>query len=95
MSEYNENSVVTVIVRVLPKGDEYDLELPLYTTGGEIVEAMLSQNVVPRSQGGEEYEYQLVSKEYQREVLPSQTLWDLQIQSGNTLLLTPKLVAGA
>lgn len=91
----NETSVITVIIRLLPGGDELDVELPLYSTGKEIVEELLNADLVPRTDPqGNPYTYKLVSKDSSLEIVPEKTLFDLGVKDGNTLLLTPQLVAG-
>lgn len=91
----SETSVITVIIRLLPGGDELDVELPLFSTGKEIVEELLNADLVPRTDPqGNPYTYKLVSKDSSLEIVPEKTLFDLGVKDGNTLLLTPQLVAG-
>lgn len=88
--------VIKVIVRLLPSGDELDVELPLYSTGKEIVDELLNAGLgVERNDPqGNPYMYKLVLKDTGMEIVPEKTLYDLNVREGQTLLLTPKLVAG-
>lgn len=91
----SETSVITVIIRLLPRGDELDVELPLFSTGKEIVEELLNADLVPRTDPqGNPYTYKLIHKDSSLEIVQEKTLFDLGVKDGNTLLLTPQLVAG-
>ena len=93
--EYTETSVISLIVRLLPSGDELDVELPLYSTGKEIVNELLDAEVAPKfDPQGNPYIYKLISKATGKEIVPEKTLHSLTIREGDTLLLTPQLVAG-
>lgn len=95
MSNYNETTVISVIIRLMPGGDELDVELPLYSTGKEIIEELLNNGLVPTTDPqGNPYTYKLVSKETGQEVAQGQSLFNLGIKDGNTLLLMPNIVAG-
>lgn len=96
MPDYNETSVINVIIRLMPGGDELDVELPLFSTGKEIVEELLNSDLVPRNDPqGNPYTYKLVSKDSGMEIVPEKSLYSLGVKAGNTLLLMPELVAGA
>lgn len=92
----NQSDVISVIVRILPAGDELDVELPLYSTSKEIIEELLNAGLgIERSDSqGNPHIFQLISKENGRELLSDKTLYDCGVKPGQTLLLTPKLVAG-
>ncbi|GAB4416777.1 MAG: hypothetical protein OHK0039_26440 [Bacteroidia bacterium] len=95
MAEYNETSVINVIIRLMPGGDELDVELPLYSTGKEIIDELLNGDMVPRNDPqGNPYTYKLVSKDSGLEIVPEKSLFSLGVKKGNTLLLMPELVAG-
>ena len=95
MADYNETQVISVIIRLMPSGDELDVELPLYSTGREIIEELKNGNLVPPNDPqGNPYTYKLVSKESGMEVVPEKSLFNLGVQDGNTLLLMPTIVAG-
>ncbi|WP_157974522.1 EsaB/YukD family protein [Lewinella sp. IMCC34183] len=87
---------LNIVVRVMPGGEQLDVELPRFTTGLEILEGLLSENVAPRqTQQGEPLFYELISKTGNVRIEDHKTLHDLGIQSGETILLVPDLVAGA
>ncbi|MGB3799255.1 MAG: hypothetical protein WA952_05525, partial [Lewinella sp.] len=54
---------LNIVVRVMPGGEQLDVELPRFSTGQEILEGLLSENVAPRqTQQGEPLFYELISK---------------------------------
>ena len=86
---------INVIVRILPQGDELDVELPIFSTGKDILDELLAADLVPKADPqGNPYSYQLITKDRGSEVDYSKTLTDQGVRDGNTLLLAPKLVAG-
>jgi len=88
---------INVFIRLLPSGDDVELELPLYSTGGEIIEALLDDPDLnlPKIDGeGNPYVYRLFSKNKNIEIGTNKTLYDLNIKKEAILLLMPKLVAG-
>ena len=86
---------INLIVRILPGGDELDVELPPYTTVKEIIDELLNTSMVPRSDPqGNPYSYELALKGSQTKVMPEKTLNDIGVTNGATLLLMPRLVAG-
>lgn len=91
-----ETDVINVIVRILPSGDELDVELPLYSTGKEIINELLNADLGIEKQDpqGNPYIYQLIAKDTGREIMSEKSLNDTGVKEGQTLLLTPKLVAG-
>ena len=57
------NDVLNIVIRLMPSGDELDVELPKFSTGREITEELLSQDVAPRADPeGNPYIYELISK---------------------------------
>lgn len=87
---------ISITIRLVHSGDELEVELPLYSTGKEIVEELLKGDIIPKTDPeGNPYVYKLVAKRSGVEVIPEKNLGDLGIQAGDTLLLTPKLIAGA
>ncbi len=80
----------------MPNGDELDVELPVLSTGKEIVNELLDANVAPRSDGnGNPYIYELISKVSNVKVEDHKTLYDMSIRDGEIIYFVPKLVAGA
>ncbi len=86
---------INIIIRVMPNGDELDVELPVLSTGKEIVEELLGANVAPRADGnGNPYIYELISKASNVKVEDHKTLYDIGIRDGEIIYFVPKLVAG-
>lgn len=89
------NDILNLIIRLMPNGEELDVELSKFSTGKEITEELLGASVVPRtSPEGEPYVYELISKARNIKVEDSKCLVDLGISDGDTLFFVPKLVAG-
>lgn len=90
MSDY-----LKIIVRVMPGGEQVDVELPRFSTGKEILEGLLNEKVAPRqTPQGEPLFYELISKTSNVRIEDHKTLHDLGIRDGETILLIPDLVAG-
>lgn len=86
---------LNIVIRIMPNGDELDVELPVYSTGKEVVEELLAANVAPRVDGnGNPYIYELISKVNSVKVEEHKTLYDIGVRDGEIILLIPKLVAG-
>jgi hypothetical protein len=86
---------ISIIIRVMPNGDELDVELPVLSTGKEIVEELLGANIAPRTDAnGNPYIYELISKVNSVKIEDHKTLYDMDIRSGEILYFVPKLVAG-
>jgi hypothetical protein len=89
------NEMIKIVIRVLPGGDEYDVEVPQESTGQEVIDEMISAQLAPRAdERGNPFTYELFDKDLNREIRPGSSLKGLQVRSGHTLMLTPKLVAG-
>lgn len=89
------SDVVNIVIRVMPAGDELDVELPVFATGKEIIEELLSNRIAPRNDpDGNPYVYKLVSKRSNQEIKEDKTLQALDIREGETIYFVPKLVAG-
>ena len=88
-------AVINITIRIMPKGDELDVELPEFSTGKQIAEELLSANVAPRTDPeGNPLIYELISKAGNIKIEDDKTLHDLNIGDGETLYLVPKMVAG-
>ncbi len=87
---------INIIIRVLPSGDELELELPLHTTVKEIIDELVSSGYVPGSDPqGNPYSYDIsVKGDTNKQIMPEKTLYDIGIKNESTLLLMPRLVAG-
>lgn len=89
------SEIINLVIRLMPSGDELDLELPVFSTGKEIKEELLNANVVPRAdQDGNPYIYELISKSANVRIDDDKALDDVGIKDGETLFFVPKLVAG-
>ena len=79
----------------MPKGDEFDVELPVYSTGKEIKEELISANIAPRTNiEGIPFVYRLLSKTGNLEIEDEKTLDDFNIRNGETLYLAPIITVG-
>lgn len=88
-------NMINLVIRVMPSGDELDVELPVFSTGREIVQELLDANVAPRTDSdGNPQVYELVSKASNVKIEDNKTLHDLQVRDGEILYFIPKLVAG-
>jgi uncharacterized ubiquitin-like protein YukD len=86
---------ISIIIRVMPNGDELDVELPVLSTGKEIVEELLNANFAPRNDRLEEpFTYKICSKYRGIIIDENKTLYDIGIQDGDTIFLVPKIIAG-
>lgn len=89
------SDVINIAIRVMPRGDELDVELPVFSTGKDIIDELLNSGVAPRTDGeGNPYVYELISKASNVKIGENKTLIDLGIREGETIYFVPKLVAG-
>ncbi|MGK0366475.1 MAG: hypothetical protein ACI85O_003548 [Saprospiraceae bacterium] len=89
------SDVINIVVRIMPGGDELEVELPIYSTGKEIKEELLDAKVAPRTDPeGVAYVYDLIFKRKGAKITDEKTLYDLQIEAGDTLFLAPRMNAG-
>jgi len=87
----------SVIVRILPRGEEVDMELPATSTGKVIKESLLDHEElhIPKyDEEGSQYSYKLVSKGSGKEISDAVTLYEAGVKDGDTLLLMPTIIAG-
>ena len=88
-------SELNIVIRVMPNGDELDVEVPAYSTGKELVDGLLQNQIAPRNDPqGNPYIYELISKSKNVKIGENKTLSDAGITNGDTIYFTPKLVAG-
>jgi WXG100 protein secretion system (Wss), protein YukD len=86
---------INIVIRLMPSGDELDVELPVFTTGKELVGQLLGENLAPRTDPeGNPYVYEIISKVSNVRLEDEKTLYDAGIREGETLYFVPKLVAG-
>jgi len=89
------SDVINIVIRLMPSGDELDVELPVFSTGRDITEELLSASVAPRTDPeGNPYIYEIISKASNVKIEEDKTLYDVGIREGETLYFVPKLVAG-
>lgn len=88
-------SDLNIVIRVMPNGDEFDVEVPDFSTGKDLIEGLLQKQVAPRNDAsGNPFVYELISKAKNVKIGETKTLLDVGITDGDTLYFTPKLVAG-
>ena len=88
-------SDLNIVIRVMPNGDEFDVEVPNFSTGKDLVDGLLQKGVAPRNDPqGNPYIYELISKGKNVKISETKTLMDVGISNGDTIYFTPKLVAG-
>jgi len=87
---------ITITIRILPKGEELDVDLDVTTTGKEIISELIAAGYTPKNDPeGNPYVYELISKINNVKINEDKTLLDSGIQDGTIVYVTPKLVAGA
>ena len=90
-----KSNKINIIIRILPKGEEVDVELDVTTTGKEIISELISNGLTPKNDPeGNPYIYELISKMNNVKINEDKTLLDSGIQDGTIIYVTPKLVAG-
>lgn len=88
--------VINIVVVVLPDAKELEIELPVYSTGAEIIESLVEEGIAPRkSPDGTPYEYDLIYKRTNKRLGDDKTLGDAGVQEGDKLIFSPKMEAGA
>ena len=86
---------MNVIVRIMPRGDEVEVELSPYSTGKEIITAMLDNNIAPKiDPEGNQYTYDLIHKRTQQKISDNRTLFDVGVKDGEVIYLAPIITAG-
>jgi uncharacterized ubiquitin-like protein YukD len=86
-----------VVVRILPAGEEVDMELPATTTGKLIKDSLLGHpdlNIPKFDPEGGPITYQLTSKNAGTQITDNKTLHECGVNNGDTLMLSPILKAG-
>ena len=86
---------INVIIRIMPQGEEVEVELSGYTTGKEIIDELLQEDLSLGQNGsGELQVYELVKKDTNTKLEENRSLFDIGIKNGDILYLLPKMVAG-
>ena len=87
------DELITVSVQVLPAGNDFPVELSIYTTGEELVEELINAGEAPGvNTNGNPVIYELFSKE--GEIPLEKSMRDMSVKDGDMLRLVPKVVAG-
>lgn len=86
---------VSVVIRVMPKGEDIDSSLPVKANGNQIVQKLLSDPSlgVPQSNSQGQISYKLLHKESGNDIR-TKTLEESNVKDGHTLILTPDVIAG-
>ena len=86
---------ITINVRLPFDGSELEVELPVISTGKQIIDELIKGEMLPeRDQGGEPYVYKLISKSSGNEIRKEKTLADVGVSEGETLVVAPNVKAG-
>jgi len=87
---------INLIIRVMPANEEHDVELSRYTTGKEILNALIDNDIIKSSSAdGDPYIYRIVTKGTNVQLTDEKALEDVHVKDGDTLIITPELVAGS
>ncbi|MBK8193656.1 MAG: GTP-binding protein [Lewinellaceae bacterium] len=91
-SPRNISELINIVIRVMPNGDELDVELPGLALGSEIITELLAAKVAPRvDPNGVPIQYDLVSKTIGKKMPPNQTVFDFGVKEGDVLYFLPVL----
>ncbi len=91
-------TIYNVTIRIMPKGQELELELPSDSTGAEIINELLNHpdlNFDKKDPEGNRYTWQLYSKSAAKSIPDNKTLWDCGVNDGDTILMSPVIVAAS
>ncbi len=78
----------------MPQGEDLDIELPPLMSGKEIIREIINHGAAPSTDPeGNAYSYELITKRNNTKI-ENESLLDCNVQNGEILYLTPKLVAG-
>lgn len=84
-----------VTIRTMPIGEEFDARIPEYTTGRELLDLLLNEGNIPRSDPGDNpYSYNLIIKRLNMQIQKDKSLGDLGVQDGDTIIIQAELIAG-
>ena len=82
-------------VRIMPAGEEHILELSRFTTGKEIISALMDNSLISSSDHeGNPYIYRIMTKGSNVQLTDDKALHDVNVRSGDTLIITPDMIAG-
>ncbi len=89
---------IEITIRLLPSGDEFEVDLPVYFSGKQIIDEFMkdAQNldISTHDQEGNRLEYELIVKGKKDSIHPENTLQEAGVRDGDIIFLAPKMVAG-
>ena len=84
------HDVVAIVLKVMPKGDEFDVEVPLFTTAREFIDEIINANYALRTnENGQAIYYRLVKNDLLTEIPADQSLHAYRIAANDTLYMLP------
>jgi len=93
---YVSMDVINILVCEVLNSMEYEIELSMYSTGAEIINALVEEGVAPReSSNGNTYQYSLIHQLTNNRLSLNKTLHDFGVRDGDRLFLIPLMEAGA
>ncbi|MCB9349884.1 MAG: hypothetical protein H6573_20580 [Lewinellaceae bacterium] len=95
LSKITDHQMIFITVRIMPSGDEFDVEIPDSLTGREIIEELLLNNLMPQHDPqGNLFIYEILIMETGVPLKEGVALAEAGIDDGFTLFVVPKLTAG-
>lgn len=87
---------INVIIKIMPGGEEIEVALSIFSTGAEIIEALIRNERIPRTEGeGNPYVYSLRSEEGALKIKENASLSELGIREGAVIWCIPELINGS
>ncbi len=81
-----------IIVRIMPSGEELDIELPADTTVAELIEGILDNGVADRTDArGAPIQYDLFKLDNGGKLPEEKTMLDLAVKEGAVIIMAPRL----
>lgn len=88
-------SKLSVVIRIMPGGEDLDVTLPYSSTGDEITRKLLEAKVAPGADGeGNPFVYELVTERDNVRIAAEKSLHDLGVTDGETIFFIPSITAG-
>jgi len=90
----NSGDLINIEARIMPRGEVIGMELPLFSTGKEIIEACLEDDLLARTdQEGNPYVYEVITKKNVK-IDDNKTLFDVGLKENELIYIVPKMNAG-
>lgn len=91
-----ELKTITILIRITPQGDEYEIEVSNLLTGKELLDELLDHKLMPRyfPNSTDPVVYEIMIQETGRAVKDSGTLASSGVDDGSILYVVPKITAG-